>query len=169
MKAGPHSGNSLDVIIKMKKEEEEKFGIFYWGYSGTLCHPFKIQKFAMEAIKNKTIPKLLFSVTESAYNPPGIKKVYKYSLDARVWKDLPTGVYLWNCDYAIIATNLKEVEAYVDLNEYVVTEKKKRLGEYLRYRVNKACAKFYGATRFPRLVKVKYVADIVSPFCVFLK
>jgi hypothetical protein len=171
MKAGPHSGNSLEEIIKMKLKEQCEFNKFYWGYSGSLCHPHKVQEFCQQSIKNGITPLLVLSQTKSAYNIGEIKKVYEYSIDNEKWEKLPFGVYLWNCRFAITASNLQKVNQHIDLNEYVVaTEKGKRLlGEYLRYRINKACAFLEGASSQPRLVKVSYIAEVVFPFCIYLR
>lgn len=172
MKAGPHSGNALHDIIKMKVEEQDKFGKFYWGYSGSLCYPYRVQEFAQKITNSGSLPLLVLSPTKSAYNVEGIKKVYEYSVDNKTWNKLPFGVYLWNCKFAVTATDLKKVDLYIDLNEYVVaTDNKKRsLGDYIKYRVNKACAIFSGPSFLqPRLVKVSYIANLVAPFCVFLR
>jgi len=172
MKAGPHSGDTLEDIIKMKLEEQTKFGRFYWGYSGTLCHPYKVQKFAQEAVNNGVVPLLVLSPTRSAYDVGGIKKiVHEYSIDDKKWNKLPRGVHLWNCKFAITASNMQKVDQYIDLNEYIVASGKKAcpLGEYIRYRVNKACAIFRGMSNQPCLTKISYIAELVPPFCIFLR
>jgi len=172
MKAGPHSGDSLEDIIKMKLEEQSKFGRFYWGYSGTLCHPYRVQKFAQEAIEKGIIPLLVLSPTNSAYDVGGTRKiVHEYSIDNKKWDKLPKGVHLWNCKFAVIASNLQKVDQYIDLNEYIVATEKKvcLLGEYIRYRVNKACAIFRGTSDKPSLTKISYIAELVPPFCIFLR
>jgi hypothetical protein len=169
MKAGPHSGNSLEKIIKMKMEELNRFGKFYWGYSGTLCHPYRVQRFVQA--NRDTQVMLILSPTKSAYKVENFKKIREYSIDNKKWKRLPQGIYLWNCKFAVVASNLKQVDQYINLNEYYVTTTQGSclLGKYLRYRVNKACALFRETSSQPCLVKVSYIAELVYPFCIFLR
>jgi hypothetical protein len=171
MKAGPHSGDALKDIIKMKLEEQTKFGRFYWGYSGSLCHPYRVQEFAQNAVKNGTLPLLVLSPTKSAYDLGGIKKVHEYSIDNKKWDELPAGVYLWNCRFAVIASRLREVDLYIDLNEYVTAARTatRPLGEYLKYRVNKACAFLKGKSDHPCLTRISYIAELVFPYCIYLR
>ncbi len=169
MKAGPHSGDSLDKIINMKYEEEKRIGKFYWGYSGTLCHPFRVQDFCKYALLRNMKVKLLLTPTKSEYNPGGIRKVARFSTDNLHWYPLPNGVHLWNCKYAVIAKNLKKIKnAFINLNEYIVFPSKKLLSEYFRGRVNKACALFATTNSKSKLLPISYVADVISPFCIFL-
>jgi hypothetical protein len=172
MKAGPHSGDSLEEIINMKLEEESKIGKFFWGYSGSLCHPFKVQEFCWIATKENEEVMLILSETKSAYgSKEEIRKVSEYSIDGKNWNKLPESIHLWNCKFAVTASKLRKVDQYIDLNEYVVVVKngEVKLGEYIRYRVNKACAILKNQAHIPRLVKISYIATLVPPFCIFVR
>jgi hypothetical protein len=171
MKAGPHSGDSLEEIIKMKLDEDSKIGKFFWSYSGSLCHPFKVQEFCQKAAKENEEVMLILSETKSAYgSKKEIRKVSEYSIDGKNWNKLPEGVHPWNCKFVVTASKLGKVNQYVDLNKYVVAKNDEvKLGEYIRYRVNKVCAVLKNQAHIPRLVKISYTATLVSPFCIFVR
>jgi len=171
MKAGPHSGNSLEQIMRLKFKEQNKLGKFYWGYSGTLCNPLKVQRFAKESVERGTWPVLVLSPTSSAYDVGRIQRVSEYSHDNETWTRLELGAYLWNCRFAAVASNLRRVQHFINLNEYVEATgtKERSLGEYVRHRVSKACAFFVGESTQSRVAKVCYVAELKFPFCVFLR
>ncbi len=169
MKAGPHSGNTLDEIINMKLEEESKLKRFYWGYSGSLCHPYVVQKFCKEATELGKKVKLLLTPTKSNYNPRVIKKVTEFSMDNIRWYSLPQGVHLWNCKYAIIAKNLKKSNIFINLGEYIVFPNRRPLINYLKGRVNKACAILSNTRHGFQPLYVSYVANVIEPFCIFLR
>jgi hypothetical protein len=176
MKVGPHSGDALDTIIQMKFDEERKIGKFYWGYSGSLCHPIIVRGFIEESKKSNRSVSLLFSQTASKYHPPHFRKVREYSEDSQTWHELPAGVHLWNCQYAIVGKELKELTASIRLADYVVGTGNFRgrpMSRYIRGRVSKACA-FLGTTPRHRKVRsgdtgIQYHARVVSPYCVYVR
>jgi hypothetical protein len=174
MKVGPHSGNSLDEIITMKLKEQAMTGSFYWGYSGSLCHPKRVHAFVEEADKIGSPVHLVFSPTISRYNPPKFEKATRFSVDERHWHRLPKFIRLWNCKYAFVASELNTLNAGIDLDDYVVASGDYRgtlLGRYLRGRLNKACAFFIEPRPnvVRKITRVSNLARLVPPYCVFLR
>jgi len=178
MKAGSHSGYDLDEIFEIKKREEYSYGRFYWGYSGTLCHPSRIHYFVRQlnlcggSNSEPAPPMLVLAYTPSIYFSK-IGRITQYSVDRKVWFSLPSEVLLTGCQYAIIGKNLRRVDITIDLNEYktVLGEKiGKPLGEYIRYHVNKACAVFCPDSSLQqRNVRVAYIGELISPYCVYVR
>lgn len=178
MKVGSHSGFSLEEIIAMKRQEEEKYGKFFWGYAGTLCHPFRVVDFAAQVLSNNDVLRMVMTFTSSKYFA-STKKLGEFSKDGIHWEPLPDGVILTGCKYALVGKNLYTCQANIDLNSYVVWDggpqqqwgnQGRILGDYLRGRVNKACAVISPpAKRVPYDAKAIYVTDIVEPYCVFVK
>ena len=174
MKVGPHSGFGLKKIIEMKKKEESIYGKFFWGYSGVFCRLFKTVKFVEKCLKNYGIvPTFVAIPTKSKYFSHNIGKITEYSIDGKQYHPLPSKVLLIGCKYALICKNLKEVDMTLDLNRYIVRSTKKTqkpLGEYVKYRVNKACAVLMdNPTLSSKHVNVSFIADLIDPFCVFLR
>lgn len=177
MKAGAHSGYDLGEIFEMKKREEHSCGRFYWGYSGTLCHPSRVHRFVSQLnsrghSSSDPAPMLVLAYTASAYSS-NIGKLTEYSVDGRVWFPLHPEVSLTGCQYAVVGRHLRPVDITIDLNKYkTVSGEKigKPLGEYIRYRVNKACAIFHPDGALPqRNVRVLYVGELISPYCVCVR
>jgi hypothetical protein len=174
MIAGPHSGFSLEHIFSVKKAEESVHGSFFWGYAGTLCHPHKVNAFVQNCLASgMASPKILLAATPSKYTS-AVGRLLKYSIDDSAYAPLPQDVVLTGCKYAVVGKNIMEANCEVDLNKYEIAtgdKEGKPLGEYIRYRVNKGCArlrKVY-ANESPRFAKIAYVADMVEPYCVFLR
>lgn len=174
MVAGPHSGFSLQHIFSVKRTEEFIHGRFFWGYAGTLCHPSKVNAFVLSCLEaGMGPPKVLLASTSSKYYSL-IDRVREYSTSGDIYTALPEDVVLTGCKYAITARNITEVNCEVDLNKYAVAtggKVGKPLGEYIRYRVNKACASLANTDLClpPHYRKLAYVADLVEPYCVFLR
>lgn len=179
MKAGPYCNYSLDEIIRIKQEEEQKCGKFFWGYGGVFCRPNVISAFISHAKINKKRPLVMFSITLSAYNTSEGGRFTHFSTDKSQWQSLPEEVLLVGnkkaSHFAIVARNLKKVEAQLNLSSYcsfsgVFPNPDKYLDEYLRYRVDKACG-FYlpRNTVEKRIIKIDYISELVEPYCVYIK
>jgi len=176
MKVGYHCDESLEEIIKRKREEEIIVGKFFWGYGGSLCHPLtQVKPFILEALKRKLKPLALFSLTSSKYISQA-KVAREYSINKKEWYPLPAGVLIkGGCQYALICKNLRKVSMPIDLNMYRVAtgkNKGKPLREVVKFQVDKACA-FLNQTNND-LLKSKnketfYIAEIIEPFAVFLR
>jgi hypothetical protein len=162
----------------MKKREEYSYGRFYWGYSGTLCHPSRIHHFVKQINifgsndSGSTSIILVLAYTPSIYFSK-IGRINQYSVDKKVWFSLPSDVLLTGCQYAIVGKDLKRIDSTIDLNNYttVLGDKiGKPLGEYIRYHVNKACAIFYpNSSLQEKIVRVAYVGELISPYCVYVR
>jgi len=94
-------------------------------------------------------------------------------LDGELWRPLPEWVELTGSKYAVLARHLRKADLTISLNDYRVMtgdQPGKRLGEYVRYQVNKACAMLYPGDAGKRIeTEVAYVADLVDPYCVFVR
>lgn len=175
MKAGPHSGYDLDEIFTMKKEEERLHGKFFWGYAGTLCHPIKIHAFVSQSLNEYgNAPMLVLTTTSSKYFSD-LGTIKEYSLDGKDYWPLPAGVFLTGCTFVVIGTNLERVDFTVDLNRYNVADGKnvgRPLGHLIRYHVNKGCA-ILSPNRVvpiePKYARVSYIAQLVTPYCAFVR
>lgn len=173
MKAGPHSGYTLDEIYRMKKKEEKVYGKFFWGYSGVFCHPLRVVAFVKQSLRDYgVVPVLIMTTTPSKYVSASIGKIKEYSVDGETYVPLPKKVLLKGCEYAVIGKNLQQVDFALDLNRYEVVSGKssgKLLGEYVKYRINKACAIISSAASSSRIIRISYVSVLTSPYCVFLR
>ncbi len=174
MKIGYHCDESLEEIIKRKKEEENKTGKIFWGYGGSFLHPLtQLKPFIQKALQRKLNPVLLLSLTPSKYiAQPKLAK--EYSPDRKIWFPLPKGVLVKGSKFAIICRNLKKVNVKINLNVYEVAigkNKGRPLGEVIKARVDKACG--FLNPRYAhykrREVKISYIAEIIRPYAVFLK
>lgn len=174
MKIGYHTNEEIDEIVKRKLKEERDVGYFFWGYGGSFCHPLnQIKPFIEKCLAIGIKPKLLMSFTPSKYiSTPNFAK--EYSTDKKDWRPLPEKVSIKGSKYAIVCKNLKKVNVEIDLNSYMVGVGNKKgtpLGEYIRYRVDKACAFLNDSKKkLPeKTVKIVYVADIINPWAVFVR
>ncbi len=174
MKIGYHTDEEIKKIIDRKIMEEKQAGFFFWGYGGSLCHPTNQVIPFIEKCKHKKVnPKLLMTFTQSKFRATPIWQK-EYSVDKKVWRPLPSGVKIKGSKYALVCKNIKKVNMKIDLNSYVVAVGPKigtPLGEYIRYRVDKACAfKSDSRKNLPeRFVDIVYIADIVYPYAVFVR
>lgn len=178
MKVGPYCGYSLDEIIDIKKKEEKLYGKFYWGYSGVFCHPRTINAFVSYCLLNNLSPKVLMVETKSSYDSEDAEKLGQYSVDGSVWNELDNKVNLVgnaakpHC--AVTARNLQEIDIEINLSDYcvfrgMIPDMNKNLSEYFKYRVDKACALFNPGDRVEKIVSVKYSAELVEPFGMYIK
>lgn len=175
MKVGPHSGYNLNEIFAIKKREEKLCGKFFWGYAGTLCHPSKVNAFVRQSLNDYGgVPMLVMTTTPSKYFSR-LGMINEYSTDGNSYHPLPRGVLLTGCTFSVIGKKLEQVDFTIDLNKYDIVNTKnagRPLGEYIRYHVNKGCAVLSPShVEFiePRNVRVSCIAQLVPPYCVFLR
>jgi len=179
MKVGPYFNYSLDDIIKIKQEEEQKIGKFFWGYGGVFCRPHVINDFLYHVNLNKKKPVVMFVTTPSAYNAPAGGRFQEYSIDKSTWNMIPKEVLLVGNQktphFAIAAKNLKKVDLRINLSDYctyvgILPNCNKYLDTYLRYRVDKACAYYLPKnTSDEKIIKIDYIGELVEPYCVFIR
>jgi len=181
MKAGPYCGYSLDKIINIKQEEEKSCGKFFWGYGGVFCRPHIVQTFVSYAKTKKSKVSVLFSETASSFKPLRQERFTQSSPDISHWSSLEEKVLLVGNKsvphFAITASKLKRNDFELNLRDYYLFTpptlfpgKAKHLDKYLRSRVDKACAIYSPVTEDKkRTIKISYTAELVEPFCVYIK
>lgn len=181
MKAGPYCGYSLDEIIEIKQEEQIACGKFYWGYSGVFCRPHTVNAFVSYAEKNRKRVRVLFSLTKSSFETSSQGKFTDFSSDKIRWTSLDKKILLVGNTsahhFAITANNLCKIDTTINLSDYfsftgmgMFPEKNKRLNEYFRYRVDKACGVYAKNDKASeRLLHIDYAADLVDPYCVYIR
>ncbi|MHB8751142.1 MAG: hypothetical protein ACYDBJ_18380, partial [Aggregatilineales bacterium] len=159
MKAGPYCGFDLSEIVEIKKREQQSCGQFYWGYGGVFCHPKRVRPFVDLALSQGIRPKLMFSITNSSFSSE-IGRVFEFSVDGTAWQSLPNDVLLVGNKYAIVAKNLTPVNFNLELSAYssmLGDKRMKPLNEYIKYRVDKACAVYTPhAESSPKLVPISF-------------
>ena len=175
MKVGFHTDETLEDIVSRKKKEN-LHGPFFWGYGGTVCHPKnQVQLFAEEAQARGQKVYLLMSFTPSKFTASPTVSSH-YSADNVTWKPVPDYALITGSKYALVCRGIYEVNVEINLSEYVVgvgPNKGIRVPDYLRKRVDKACAihKPLGDVQDTqeRLLKIQYVSELVEPYAVFLR
>ncbi|PIZ58667.1 hypothetical protein COY20_03400 [Candidatus Shapirobacteria bacterium CG_4_10_14_0_2_um_filter_40_12] len=172
MKAGPYCGYSLKEIEKIKNNEDKLYGKFYWGYGGVFCHPKRVLEFVKSAIKRGEKILVYFSITKSKFNSP-IPRCHYQSADKNNWKRLSSEVILVGNQYSLVCTNLKRANFFINLFDYSATlgdKPGKSLGDYVKYRVDKATAILKKEkTGQTRNIDISYVCELVPPYCVYVK
>ena len=172
MKAGPYCGYSLKEIEKIKSIEDKLYGKFYWGYGGVFCHPKRVLEFVGKAVKEGEKILVFFSETKSKFNSP-IPRCHYQSTDKSKWEQLPPKVILVGNQHALIGTYLRQTNFSINLFDYSATlggKTGKSLGDYVKYRVDKATAIMKKEkSKQIRNVDISYVCELVSPYCVYVK
>ena len=161
MKVGPHSGMSLEDIIKSKIEEEKNHGVHYWGYSGVFCLPNKVQEFC-----EKKKVKLVLLETKSAYDSD-IGFISGYSINSKDVIKFEKPVQLQGAKYSFVAKNINIINDF-NIDNYIVCYGKnegKRLSEHLKFRVNKSFAKKVSNNNGTGKA---LVCDLVYPYGIYL-
>lgn len=174
MKVGPHSGMTLEDIIKSKEEEESRHGVHYWGYSGALCRPQPTQGFCRWAKATYgEDPSIILLETKSAYRSP-IGYITQYSTDHKAYVPFQAPVQLQGAQFSFVAKNLRPLESFA-LEKYQVYGGKndgKPLSEHLRFRVNKSFAvlssTIHEDLERPQQSKV-LIATLAEPYAIWLK
>jgi hypothetical protein len=173
MKAGYHTDETLDEIIRRKMLEEKACGVVFWGYNGVLCHPLnQVVPFVKKALRYKVRPKLLLTVTSSKFQRER-HIAAEYSVDGTNWLPFPKQALLTGCKYSIVCKNLRPVNFNLDLNKYRVAIGKsagRTLGDYIKFHTDKACAVLDSTLRDEsKLFKIAFEADVVRPYAVFTR
>jgi hypothetical protein len=172
MKVGFHVNESLIQIVTRKRLEGNRCGIIFWGYGGATCHPIKqVIPFALEVEYAGISPVVMFSATPSPLEA-NIVQASELSEDGILWRPLPEGASVTGSRYALICEKLEEIDGFVNLSMYQVAigpSQGKSLAEYLRFRVDKACAKLIENVDQNRVkARVSYIARLVPPYAVLL-
>jgi hypothetical protein len=167
MKVGVHLSEPWEAIVERKLAEEQVAGVAYWGYGGSVCHPFtQVQPFA-----EQSSPVAVLMIRTSSdflgISTPAVAA----SRDGRAWEPIPQGV-MTSGTYALILRSLRETTEELDLGAYEVAIGPKEgtpLASYLRGRVDKACARLAPTPRGSDCLQVVLRAELVAPYAVVLK
>ena len=176
MKFGPYALYSIEEIIKIKREEEKKAGMFFIGYSGVFCRPSVVSNLVSYSKEEKIY--LMLVETKSDFIPSNIDKFTKYSIDKSKWKSLPKEVLLVGNKskdhFAFIGKRLEKTSIDLDLSQYstlfgnMFPNIEQPLSEYFRFRVDKACGVYTPNTNKEKIVKVSYISELISPYSVYI-
>lgn len=169
MKYGVHADEPVDSIIKRKYKEINENGYCFWGY-GCVCVLLNPIKQVQPFCKNDEVYLLLVR-TKSDYIDNNIKSKL-YSIDGKEYKPIPSSINVYGSKYALVFTELKEYNQYINLYDYEVgigPSKGKKLVDYFRLRVDKACAIKSQTQNYEKLVYVDFIAKLKYPYSVFIK
>lgn len=177
MKVGPYCGYKLEEIIAIKQNEEKETGKYFWGYSGVFCRPMVVRNLVSNTGNNKV--HVLFVETKSDFVPASVDRFKEYSEDGGKWEPLPEEVLLvgnkTKPHFAITAKNLTKTDFELDLSQYctlkgVFANDNQSFDKYFRYRVDKACGVYVSNdVKEEKNIRIKYVSELVSPFCVSIR
>lgn len=146
MKYGVHAGESIESIIDRKKKEIEACGYAFWGYGGTLCHPqTQLKPFLEAASSTREDVYALFMKTPSRFDG-NTYECSEFSHDKSTWNRIPNSLSVIGSRYALVIDSLEIVDLRVSPSGYRIAvgpSKGKPLHEYLRGRVDKACATLF--------------------------
>lgn len=165
MKYGVHASEQLDSIMSRKIAEIDAVGNMFWGYSGTLCHPTnQVQEYLRQIPKDEKLY-LLLSETKSPNHSIADEK-RQFSNDGVHWLELPDSIRVVGSKYALVCTSLVETEMYLNTSDYKISvgpSAGKRLKDYFRCRVDKACATYdESPDSIPSNVRISWIAEVAD-------
>ena len=176
MKVGSHAQEPLSEIIARKKKEITDAGFSLWGYGGPTCHPEKIvQPFARAYERQGKVIYLCMEPMESKHSAPPIR-AEEFSADGFTWEEIHPAINVRGSRFALAIRNLRE-----DAFDLPLAETKVALGNseglvgsrYIKGRVDKACLEFLGkvppGAEPGKPIRVRFVADLVSPYAVYVR
>jgi hypothetical protein len=167
MKAGLHNGERWDHIVERKLNEARVSGVAYWGYGGSVCHPLtQVQPLAAQG---RPVTVLMIRTDSDFIGNPTYAS--QASRDGKSWGPIPDGVET-SGRYALVLRSLQKVNFDLDLGAYEVAvgpKERTPLTEYLRLRVDKACARLTSVPRGSDRRQVVLRAELVAPHAVVLK
>jgi hypothetical protein len=175
MKVGVHAKESLEDIIKRKREEIEKAGVAFWGYGGGTCHPLTaVRPFIADVGPAGTTVRLLMQEINSKHYAEQVR-ADSYSSNGIDWVKVPAGINVLGSRYALVLRSLDEVDLEVALQDTKVGVG--RLAgtpgsKYIRGRVDKACLR-YSPDMEPHAnveaISLSLAAELAEPYAVLLK
>ncbi|MBN9546996.1 MAG: hypothetical protein J0I19_16140 [Alphaproteobacteria bacterium] len=176
MKVGVHAQESLEAIIARKTKEIEDEGFALWGYGGNTCHPSTmVQPFAREFEHRGGNIVLCMQEMVSNHFAEQVR-ADDYSINGMEWQSIPKGIKVLGSRYALVIKNLRKTEEILELDKtrVAVGNSMGRSGDkYVQGRVDKACLELAPAAQDtgdqPKTVAINLVADIASPYAVFLR
>jgi hypothetical protein len=176
MKVGIHAREPLEEIIERKLQEIKDAGRSFWGYGGSTCHPTSmVQPFAaeQEALRNP-IYLVMQKMKSNHWAEP--VRADEFSVNGRDWETIPEKINVNGSRYALVISELEEVELELPLaraNVALGKSQGKSATDYISGRVDKACLTLDGndlpiAPDEPRM-QIGLVAKLESPYAVFLR
>lgn len=175
-----HEGEDMEQIFARKIKEFFDTHECWWGHNNKNITPKKIQNYVKENDK-KVYIFFCRSDKESSVNEenniPNIKYTIneKHSKHEELYIDLPKGIHINNCKYALITTGLKAVNFKVDISQYTpifdsssynsITDFYQtntfKMGVLAEYKENKNVD--------TDLRQVDYIAELKYPYSVYIK
>ncbi len=173
MKVGFHGSEALDQIVARKFQEVRAAGAIFWGYGGSTCHPInQVRPFVDALVQDGLTPAVVFGETSSAFKSSK-QQARHFSVDGRSWIPMPPGIIVRASRYALVLSELREVDAEIDLAAYEVAvgpSKGRNMASYLRFRVDKACAVATDASEDMEAPQpVRLVGLLAYPYAVFVR
>jgi hypothetical protein len=161
-----HLGEPWTSIPGRKLREQARVGFTYWGYGGSACHPTRqVQPLAAEG------PVSVLMLPTESYHGGSWVPADAYSSDGRSWQPIPEGIRTAG-KHALVLRDLRHTDEVLDLGRYEIAlgpNARRSLSEYLRHRVDKACARLAMEAGEPDRRCVVMRAELVEPYAVHLR
>lgn len=180
MKVGTHANEPLADIIARKQAEIDAAGFALWGYGGNTCHPSTmVQPFARDfELRGDAIHLVMQPMQSSHFAVTA--RAEEMSVDGVEWEPIPEPINVLGSRFALAIKDLQPVEFELPLSHTRVAagnQRGRRGDEYVRGRVDKAVLQVVEddphelalAPAEPPPVEIKLVAEIVTPYAVFLR
>lgn len=179
MKVGTHAKETLADIIARKTREIEDAGYALWGYGGNTCHPrTMVQPFARAFQQSGGKIYLCMHEMESKHRAERVR-ADEFSEDGFTWNAIPRTINVIGSRYALVikTLQLEEMDLPLGRTRVAIGNNKGRAGDrYISGRVDKACLEVTGEGQSTpgtegqeQPVKVNLVAELITPFAVFLR
>lgn len=170
MKVGIHAGESLEEIVRRKRQEIDEEGHAFWGYGGGTCHPrTMVQPFA-EASPGP-IKLVMHPMASKHFAAP--VRAEEFSEDGINWSPVPPGINCRGSRFALLLGDLEEVDETVDLarTRVAIGPNEGRVGaSYVQGRADKACLEVTDAPGAEtKQLAIGLRATVLRPFAVFLR
>lgn len=177
MKVGTHAQEPLDRIIERKLKEIRDTGYALWGYGGNTCHPTSmVQPFANSfAAKGEPIHMCMEEMVSNHFAES--LSAAESSSDGVTWERIPNTIDVRGSRYALVIEKLHEDRFLLPLENTIVPvgPSSGRVGSrYIKGKVDKACLEVAalperGNEEERNEREIRYVAELRSPFAVFLR
>ncbi|MFN8053511.1 MAG: hypothetical protein U0Q22_18885 [Acidimicrobiales bacterium] len=172
MKVGVHAQESLESIIRRKRQEIADSGFSMWGYGGNVCHPLTmVQPFAAEKAAQGHEIVLCMQPMASNHRHPQVR-AQQYSVDGISWETIDPGINVLGSRYALCLGEIRDVDEILHLGStrVAVGRSAGRLGsDYVGGRVDKACLDLVDDGVESPPLDIKFLAPLVPPYAVFLR
>lgn len=171
MKVGVHANESLEDILRRKRDELKTAGVSFWGYGGGSCHPFNaVQPFAKEVSERGMTLRLFMQEIVSRHYVA--EAATEYSVDGTTYQPVPKGVKVLGSKYALVLKSLDLVDFHVPLSHTQVGVGAKRGtsgDQYIRGRLDKACLVYQPGELQDKPIHMSLVAELAAPYAVKMR